>query len=161
MKKTDFMKKLSFFLCMMLIAAMALFTTGCNDNAGVQNETMQNEATVESSDESTAQTTDAQIVGEGMTSFPFTIVDADGKESFYEVHTDKEIVGEALLDNGLIAGDAGDYGLYVKEVGGTRADFEKDGAYWSFYVDGEYAMSGVDMTKIETGKTYTFKYEKQ
>ncbi len=148
MKKTGIRKRLSLFLCMMLIAAMALVTTGCSDNTANQSEV------------ATEQRTKAEVVGEGSTVFAFTVIDADGTETAFEVHTDKTTVGEALLDCGLIEGDQGDYGLYVKKVNGVTADYDTDGAYWSFYVDGEYAQAGVDATNIEQGKTYTFKYEK-
>ena len=100
------------------------------------------------------------ILGEGATQFAFTVIDKDGNETAFEIHTDKEIVGEALLDLGLIAGDDGAYGLYVKTVNGITADYDTDQTYWAFYVDGEYATSGVDTTPIEEGKTYTFKVEK-
>ena len=163
MKQMKIKKHLSLFLCMMLIAAMALFTTGCNDSTQTGEPTEQAEVT-QSPDEDTSEaeetTVDAQVVGEGNTVFAFTVVDADGAETVFEVHTDKATVGEALLDCGLIAGDESDYGLYVKTVNGVTADYDTDGAYWSFYVDGEYAQSGVDTTNIEEGKTYTFKYEK-
>ncbi len=152
MKQMRIKKHLSLFLCMVLIAAMAVFTTGCNDNA--------KKITEESPAVESTETVEAQVVGEGETVFTFTVVDADGTETPFEVHTDKATVGEALLDCGLIAGDESDYGLYVKTVNGMTADFDTDGAYWSFYVDGEYAQSGVDTTNIEEGKTYTFKYEK-
>ena len=152
MKQMRIKKHLSLFLCMVLIAAMAVFTTGCNDNA---KKTAEESPAVE-----TTETVEAQVVGEGNTVFTFTVVDADGTETPFEVHTDKATVGEALLDCGLIAGDESDYGLYVKVVNGVTADYDTDGAYWSFYVDGEYAQSGVDTTNIEEGKTYTFKYEK-
>ena len=59
----------------------------------------------------------------------------------------------------LIAGEQGDYGLYVKTVNGITVDFDKDGKYWAFYVGGEYAMSGVDSTEITAGSTYAFKVE--
>ncbi len=152
MKQMEIKKHLSLFLCMMLIAAMALFTTGCNDNA--KTDAPESAVTTE------AEATEAQVVGEGNTVFTFSVVGADGAETFFEVHTDKTIVGEALLDCGLIAGDESDYGLYVKTVNGVTADYDADGAYWSFYVDGEYAQAGVDTTTIEEGKTYTFKSEK-
>ena len=32
--------------------------------------------------------------------------------------------------------------------------------YWSFYVNGSYATSGVDTTKIADGEVYAFKAEK-
>ena len=156
MKQMRIKKHLSLFLCMMLIADMALFTTGCNDNAGTE----PGAAASQTTEAEVTETSEAQVVGEGNTVFTFTVVDGDGVETAFEVHTDKTVVGEALLDCALIAGDESDYGLYVKQVNGITADYDADGAYWAFYVDGEYAQSGVDTTNIEEGKIYTFKYEK-
>ena len=68
-------------------------------------------------------------------------------------------VGAALLSLGLIAGEDSDYGLYVKTVNGVTVDYDADGKYWAFYVDGEYAATGVDSTDITAGATYTFKAE--
>ena len=68
-------------------------------------------------------------------------------------------VGAALLSLGLIAGEDSDYGLYVKTVNGVTVDYDTDGKYWAFYVDGEYAATGVDSTDITAGATYTFKAE--
>lgn len=166
MKMTSLRKRLSFILCMMLIAAMALFTTGCGDNnqetGTVQEETTQEETAQEGAvREQNEESAKVQSVGEGDTQFSFTVVNQEGNETAFLVHTDKEIVGEALVDCGLITGEDGEFGLYVKEVNGITADYNKDGAYWSFYVNGEYAQSGVDTTSIEEGVTYTFKYEKQ
>ncbi len=81
-------------------------------------------------------------------------VKADGSSVNFTVKTDKETVGEALLEHNLIAGDQGEYGLYVKAVNGIIADYDTDKTYWGFYVNGEYAMTGVDVTKIEEGATY-------
>ncbi|MBQ2923597.1 MAG: DUF4430 domain-containing protein, partial [Tyzzerella sp.] len=52
------------------------------------------------------------------------------------------------------------YGLYVKTVNGTTLDYDKDGMYWSFYINGDYAMTGVDVTEIKAGEKYSFKAEK-
>ena len=68
-------------------------------------------------------------------------------------------VGEALLDLGIVAGDTTEYGLYVKTVNGVTLDYDADGAYWAFYINGEYASTGVDSTNIEAGATYTLKAE--
>ena len=78
----------------------------------------------------------------------------------FEIHTDKKTVGEALLDVGLIAGEEGEYGLFVKTVNGITVDYEEDGAYWAFYIGDEYATTGVDATDIEEGASYSFKIEK-
>ena len=149
--KMKFMKKLSsFFLCMMLIMAMAFCTTGCSDDKKENPEPPVGQE----------QSADTTVLGEGATTFNFIVVDKDGKETPFEIHTDKTIVGEALLDLELIEGDMGDFGLYVKTVNGITADYDTDGTYWAFYVNGEYAMTGVDMTDIVDGDTYSFKVEK-
>ena len=146
-------KMKSLFLCMMLIVAMAFTTVGCNNKkeSSVEENTAVVEETVES---------EVEVLGEGETMFLFTVVDKDGNETNYEIHTDKEVVGDALLDLELIAGEDGDFGLYVKTVNGITADYDVDQTYWAFYVDGEYAMSGVDATEIEDGVSYAFKVEK-
>ena len=87
------------------------------------------------------------------------MVDKDGKETPFTIATDKTYVGEALIDEGLIEGEEGPYGLYVKTVNGQTLDYDTDGMYWSFYVDGEYGLTGVDMTEIVPGTTYMFKAE--
>ena len=103
---------------------------------------------------------DGGVVGEGSTQFDLTVTDQDGGETQFEVHTDKATVGEALQELGLIDGDDSEYGLYVKTVNGIAADFDTDGVYWAFYVNGEYAQEGVDSTEIKEGDIYAFKVEK-
>ena len=153
----------SLLLCMMLIVAMAFTMIGCNTKK--ESDSQDAVSAVQETQESTAEEQEteasaAEVLGEGETKFLFTVVDNGGKETNFEIHTDREIVGEALLDLDLIAGDEGEFGLYVKTVNGITADYDVDQTYWAFYIDGEYAMSGVDATNIEEGKTYTFKVEK-
>lgn len=145
--KTIFNKKRSsFILCTVLTVAIALSATGCNGS--------KNNAPAK-----TTAAADATVLGEGSTSFAFTVTDPDGSTSSFDIHTDKATVGEALLDLDLIAGDDSEYGLYVKTVNGVTLDYDKDGKYWAFYVDGEYATSGVDSTPITAGADYAFKAE--
>jgi len=87
-------------------------------------------------------------------------VKAEDKVVTFTVKTDADTVGAALLEHKLIAGDQGDYGLYVKVVNGITADYDKDQTYWAFYVDGEYAMTGVDATAIDEGVTYQLAHTK-
>ena len=144
-------KSLSCILCMVLIAATALFASGCSDNKQtLKNDSASTVIPVES----------GSVLGKGATQFTFLIVDKEGKETSVEVHTDKTIVGEALLELGLIEGEAGPYGMYTKKVNGVSADYDKDGVYWAFYVGGEYALKGVDQTEIEAGAVYAFKVER-
>ncbi len=78
----------------------------------------------------------------------------------FTIKTDKKTVGEALVENDLIAGDEGAYGLYVKKVNGITADYDIDQSYWAFYINGEMAMTGVDMTDIDENATYRLEYTK-
>ena len=137
----------SWLLCMMLIVAMAFATVGCEKKDNNDN----NPSATES---------ETTVLGEGKTTFTFVVVDKDGSAANFEIHTDKDIVGEALLDLELIAGDAGDFGLYVKTVNGITAEYDTDQTYWAFYINDEYAATGVDKTTIEEGATYSFRVEK-
>lgn len=167
-------KLLSLILSMMLIVAMAFSTTACSDNnteqpngteAGVQNVTgdadnsTNDSGQVEGSQTENNAVLDTTVLGEGETTFLFTVTDADRNEKVYEIHTDKTVVGDALLELELIAGDAAEYGLYVKTVDGITVDYDTDGKYWAFYINGEYAMTGVDATPITEGEEYAFKVE--
>ncbi len=139
----------------MVIFAMAvivgLSVTGCGgDNRNVPEEPM----------EIVTGLLDDEVVGEGEQRFILTITDKDGGEISITVNTDETTVGAALLKAGVITGEKGPYGLYIKSVNGITADYDKDKTYWGFYINGEYAMTGIDMTDIEKGRVYGLKVEK-
>ncbi len=163
MKLTMLKRTLSLLVCIVLIAAVALFTIGCEDNK--ETSSADESSTVPSQSESgttsseTPETSDDNVLGEGENHFTFKVIDLDGNESVFEIRTDKEKVGEALVEHELISGEEGPYGLYVKTVNGITVDYDKDGKYWAFYVNGKLAPTGVDMTEIENGTTYMFKAE--
>ncbi|MBE6700191.1 MAG: DUF4430 domain-containing protein [Ruminococcaceae bacterium] len=150
MKMTHLKKLLSCFLCLVLIAATALTATACND---IFKNLLPKE------EESTSSTQETETPAPKK-NFTFIVVDKDGKETSFSISTDKTTVGDALLAEGLIEGENGAYGLYVKKVNGITADYDTDKTYWAFYINGEYAMTGVDATEIVEGATYSFKVEK-
>ncbi|MBQ8359041.1 MAG: DUF4430 domain-containing protein [Oscillospiraceae bacterium] len=141
-------KLLSLVLCIVLIAAMALLATGCGNKENP--ETQPPQATEPSIP------ADVTVKGEGKTSFYFNVTNTDGTVTKFLVKTDKKTVGEALLETKLITGDPSDYGLYVTSVNGITADWNTECAYWAFYINGEYAQTGVDATDITAGATYGF-----
>ena len=143
MKKSYLKKWLSVIGCIVLIAALALTTTGCGGKEAEQPVT-------------TPEASDVTVIGEGATVFQFSVVDLDGNESKFEIHTDETTVGAALLKEGLIEGEEGPYGLYVMKVNGIEAIYEEDGSYWAFYENGEYGMTGVDLTDIDPSVAYSF-----
>lgn len=138
-------KLLSLGLILVLIATMALTFTACKD---------------EKTPVSTAPVSDGATLGEGATSFALEIVDKEGNKVSATIKTDETTVGDALIALNVIAGEEGDYGLYVKTVNNLTLDYDTDGYYWAFYVNGEYAMTGVDATEIDSGAVYALKAEK-
>lgn len=118
--------------CVLLIAALAVLFTGCSKKA------------------------EPEVQGQA---FTVVVADLEGKETTFEMTSDKATVGEALLEEGLIAGEDSSYGLYVTTVNGITLDWDKDQKYWAFYIDGEYALTGVDQTELTEGTVYSFKPE--
>ena len=103
---------------------------------------------------SLTKTVSYTIKGEGATSFYLTVKNVDNTVTKFQINTDAATVGEALLALELIAGEDSAYGLYINTVNGITADWDTEKAYWAFYIDGEYAMTGVDTTEIVAGTTY-------
>ena len=97
--------------------------------------------------------------GKGETTI-YVEVSAGDESVTFTINTDKKTVGDALLEHNLIEGENSEYGLYVKRVNGITADYDVDQSYWAFYINGEYAMSGVDTTNVSAGATYKLEYTK-
>lgn len=95
---------------------------------------------------------------EGAKTLTVDIVHSDGTTNTVTIDTDAEYVGEALMEEGIVEGEQAEYGLYMTKVDGEQAIYETDGAYWAFYVNGEYANTGIDMTPIEEGVSYSLEY---
>jgi len=155
----------SMLLCMML--AMAFTVAGCGSKAEGTADAQKNTETAIVNTETTVETESVEaaeaqeiVLGDGSVKITVIVVDVDGNETNFVVNTDKETVGDALLEQNLIEGEDGDYGLYVKTVNGITADYDTDQTYWAFYVNGEYASTGVDSTPVNEGDTYEFKVEK-
>lgn len=127
-------------LSLVLVAAMVLMFAGCGQKQGEEiPETSQNQ----------------QEVAEKI--FTFEVTELDGTKKEFEVkYTTEKNVGEALVNQKLISGEIGQYGLMVDTVDGQKYEYNADGAYWAFYVNGEYAVSGVDTTPIKDGEVYSF-----
>lgn len=92
---------------------------------------------------------------QGEKTITVAVVHRDGTEVSHTYTTDGEYLGEVLLAEGLIQGEAGPYGLYVQTVDGERAVYEEDGSYWALYQGEEYAATGIDQTPIEDGDCFS------
>ncbi|MBO5938205.1 MAG: DUF4430 domain-containing protein [Clostridia bacterium] len=134
MKNISFSKILSLLVMLALLAAMALTFTACAENE--------------------PETTELPEV-----SFTVEVTKADGTTKSFEVKTNKESLGDALLDEEMISGEDGPYGWYITTVDGEYHKYEEDGKYWAFYIDGEYAVTGVSQTEPTEGALYSFRAE--
>ena len=94
----------------------------------------------------------------GSKGYTVTVVHKDGSEKVFEYRTDAEYLAEALLEEGLVAGEESQYGLTIITVDGEAAVWEKDNAYWSILVNGEYATTGASEIPVYDGSAYTLEY---
>lgn len=145
------MKKLT---ALLLVLVMVLSLAACSGGADETTAPPETTAPAETT-ESPSGNSDVTVLGEGDTVFSFTVVDLEGNETAFEIHTNKTVVGEALEELGLLEGEEGAWGLMVNSVNGIAADWDADGTYWAFYINGEYAMTGVDVTDIDTTAAYS------
>ena len=90
----------------------------------------------------------------------FVRVVAEDKSVILTIHTDAKTVGAAMAEHNLISGEQSAYGLYVKEVIGIIADYDKNQRYWSFNKNGEPLTSGVDSTEFTDGEQFELVYTK-
>lgn len=89
----------------------------------------------------------------GEKAYTLTVVDAAGNETVHELQTDEEMLGPALLNEGLIAGEDSEFGLFVKTVDGITASGDE---WWCLTIDGKETETGVDSTPVEDGGKYEF-----
>lgn len=106
-----------------------------------------------------AVVTEDKEYGQGEKTITLKVV-AEDKSVVLTVRTDADFLGRALLDNEIIDGDMGEYGMYIKYVNGMRADYDLDGAYWALTKNGEMLSTGADQVEISDGESYEFTYTK-
>lgn len=147
-------------LLALMLAISAVFCAGCNNNEspeqpGTNISDNNGDSGQGSSVWDSAEYKEDAEVGEGAITVKVEVA-AEEKSVTITVHTDKDNLGAALLDNSLVSGDESEYGLYIKFVIGMEADYDKDGTYWSLSKNGEYLMTGADSTPIADGEHYEF-----
>ena len=77
----------------------------------------------------------------------------DDVDKTVTIRTDQEYLRGALEQEGLVAGDESDYGLFVTTVDGRTAD-DSAQEWWCFTKGGEQVNTGVDTTVIEDGDKF-------
>ncbi len=128
MKKVMNSKITLFIISMMLVAAMAFSFAGCEKEEIKDNST------------DTEKT------------FTFVVTELDGSKVEFEYQTKAKTVGEALLEQNLVTIKDG----MVLSVNGKQYEYNADGVFWAFYVNGEWGTTGVNDTEIVEGTVYGF-----
>lgn len=97
---------------------------------------------------------------EGSKAIVIQVVDNEKKTATYDVKTDAEYLRQAMEEaDGLeFSGAESEYGMMVDTVNGLKADYNVNGAYWSFYVNGEYCNNGVDTQPVKDGDNFRIEY---
>lgn len=166
MKKTysnRITRLLSLVLALFIVAAMALALVSCGDktNDGKATDTVKETVTDTAAPETAGDTEEAGTESEkSQITITVTVKFEDETTKDFVITTSEEFLRGALEQESLVEGDESEYGLYVKTVDGVTADYEADKAYWAFYKDGEYLMTGVDTTPIADGDTFSIEYTK-
>ena len=166
------MKKISLIILALMLTLTLAFVVSCDDECETPSANTQS-STVGSGDNGTD--TESEIpaqglwanaiyrkdtaLGEGEKTFTLEFA-AEGKSITFTIKTNAKTVGDALLELNLLQGTPGNPGMYINKVNGIVADWNVDKTYWAFYIDGNYAMSGVDSTDIVNGTTYKLSCEK-
>ena len=95
---------------------------------------------------------------QGAKAYTVTVKHSDGTVKDFSYRTDAEYLAEALLAEGLIAGEDSAYGLTVITVDGEEAVWDRDNAYWAIYIDEEAATVGVSQIPVYDGSVFTLEY---
>lgn len=90
--------------------------------------------------------------------FTVHVILPDGTERDYPYTSDAQMLVTPLRESGLISGDEGEFGLYVKTVDGVTADYDTDGSWWKLSVNGVESPVGASDCPIEEGAVYTWEY---
>ncbi len=88
------------------------------------------------------------------------VVNKEQETTTYEVNTNAEYLRQAMeeADGLTFSGTESEFGLTVITVNGETADYNTDGAYWAFYVNGEYCNYGIDTQPIADGDAFSITY---
>ena len=87
-----------------------------------------------------------------------TVVHKDGSEKVFTCHTDEEFLGKVLVNENIVVGAYGEFGLYFDTADGEKADWNVDNGWWQVFVGEEAAITGADQIPIADGDTFKLVY---
>lgn len=97
----------------------------------------------------------------GIKNISIDVVYENGVKEHYQITTEAHFLLEAIssIPELKVSGTSSDeFGLMVTTINGTRADYQKDHAYWALLLNGEPCSYGVSQQPIKDKEAYTFQY---
>lgn len=82
-----------------------------------------------------------------------TVIHGDGSSKEFTYNTDEEFLGPVLIEDGLIVGDQGEFGIFITAVDGEEIDADNQ-EWWCLTKGGETVMTGADTTPIASGDSF-------
>ena len=152
------MKKILTFTLLIAICLSSLVLTSCNKGGDEPvvtpeiNEDGVKEIPAEGHWADAIYRTD-KTFGEGEKTIQVE-VKADSTSVTFTIKTNATTLEEALVENDLVEGDDGIYGLYIKKVNGILADYDVDQTYWAVEKNGEKCNTGASSINIADGEHY-------
>ena len=97
---------------------------------------------------------------EGSKQITITVVNSRKENTDYTLRTDAKYLRQAMeeADGLTFSGQESEYGMMVETVNGETVDFDRDGSYWAFYVNGEYCSYGIDTQPVEDEDVFRIEY---
>ena len=157
MKQT---KILSLVLALTLCLSLLFSLASCSEKAEEIKTTEEKQEVVTQKNEIPAEgiwkdatCRSPKTLGEGKIQFILKVI-AEEQTVTFTIKTNEENLGKALLESGMVEGEDGAFGLYIKKVNGMLADYDVNQTYWSFCIDGEAQMTGVSDVTLEGGESF-------
>ena len=95
---------------------------------------------------------------QGSKTVTVTVVHKDGSEKVFTCQTEEEFLGKVLVNENIVVGNYGEFGLYFDTADGEKADWNVDNGWWQVFVGEEAAITGADQIPIADGGTYKLVY---
>ena len=95
---------------------------------------------------------------QGSKTVTVTVVHKDGSEKVFTCQTEEEFLGKVLVNENIVVGNYGEFGLYFDTADGEKADWNVDNGWWQVFVGEEAAITGADQIPTTDGGTYKLVY---
>ena len=94
----------------------------------------------------------------GTKTITVTVVHKDGSEKVFTCPTEEEFLGKVLVNENIVVGNYGEFGLYFDTADGEKADWNVDNGWWQVFIGEEAAITGADQIPVANGDTFKLVY---